>query len=205
MNSRSDDSAVSETRLPCSIKCAAGSLVAILLIILAAMAYVGFGGYNVGADAPHWTITAKIIQAVRERSMTLHAQRIAIPAALDQPQRIADGAGLYDEMCTGCHLAPGMEDSEMRRGLYPQPPDFPTEGIDDLQTAFWVIKHGIKLTAMPAWGKSHTDEQIWDMVAFLQQIKGLTAARYHALVAAATPEAKSHEHEEHGHGDANRH
>lgn len=187
----------------CSIGCAFTLVLAIVLIIVAAAAtYVGFGGYNVGADVPHWGITANIIQAIRERSMTVHAQHIAIPAALDQPQRIAAGAGLYDEMCTGCHLAPGVENSELRRGLYPQPPDFPSEGIDDLQTAFWVIKHGIKLTAMPAWGKSHTDEQIWDMVAFLQQIKGMTAARYHALVAAATPEEKDHEHEAHGHGDA---
>lgn len=193
-------------RKTCSIGCAFALVLAIALITVAAgAAYVWFGGYNAGMDTPHWAITSKFIQAVRERSMTVHAQSIVVPKELNQPQRIADGAGLYDEMCTGCHLAPGTENSELRRGLYPQPPDFPSEGIDDLQTAFWVIKHGIKLTAMPAWGKSHTDEQIWDMVAFLQQIKGMTATRYRALVAAATPEEEGHEQEAHGHGDAHGH
>jgi hypothetical protein len=184
----------------CSFKSAIGWVAALALIIVAAgVAFVWFGRYNIGADVPHWAITSQIIEAVRERSMTVHAQHIAVPVGLDQPQRIADGAGLYDEMCTGCHLAPGRVNSELRQGLYPQPPDFPAEGIDDPQTAFWVIQHGIKLTSMPAWGKSHTDEQIWDMVAFLQQIKGMSAERYRDLVAKATPEEEDHEHAEHVH------
>jgi mono/diheme cytochrome c family protein len=184
----------------CSFKCATGWVAALaLIIVIAGAAFVWLGRYNIGADVPHWAITSKIIEAVRERSMTVHAQDIAVPGGLEQPKRIADGAGLYDEMCTGCHLAPGKADSELRRGLYPQPPDFPSEGIDDLQTAFWVIKHGIKLTSMPAWGKSHTDEQIWTMVAFLQQIKGMTAERYRELVARATPEDEDHEHAAHVH------
>jgi mono/diheme cytochrome c family protein len=187
----------------CSFNCGIAWVAGLVLILVAAgAAFVWFGGYNVGADVPHWAITGKIIEATRERSMTVHAEHIAVPGSLDLPQRIADGAGLYDEMCTGCHLAPGKVDSELRRGLYPQPPDFPSEGIDDLQTAFWVIKHGIKLTSMPAWGKSHTDEQIWTMVAFLQQIKGMTAERYRELVAKATPEAdEDHAHAGHVHDE----
>jgi mono/diheme cytochrome c family protein len=179
----------------CSFKCVFSWVAAFALIVVAAgAAFVWLGRYNIGADVPHWAITSKIIEVVRERSMTVHAQPIAVPGNLDQPQRIANGAGLYDEMCTGCHLAPGKGSNELRRGLYPQPPDFPAQGIDDPQTAFWVIQHGIKLTSMPAWGKSHTDEQIWDMVSFLQQIKGMTDARYRDLVARATPEEDGHEH-----------
>jgi mono/diheme cytochrome c family protein len=195
-----------EKKRTCSLKCALGGILALaLLVVVTGAAYVWFGSYNIGADVPHWRITSSIITALRERSMTVHAQGIVVPAGLDQAQRITDGAGLYDDMCTGCHLAPGMENSELRRGLYPRPPDFPTEGIDDLQTAFWVIKHGIKLTAMPAWGKSHTDDQIWNMVAFLQQIKGMDPSRYHALVAAATPEEEGHEHDAHSHGEPHGH
>ena len=176
-----------------------------LAVMAAVAAYIWFGGYNVAADAPHWKITARLIEAVREQSITARARNLAVPDSLDQPQRIAAGAGLYDEMCTGCHLAPGMENSELRRGLNPRPPDLPSDGIDDAQTAFWTIKHGVKLTAMPAWGLSHTDQQIWDMVAFLRQVRDMPKARYQALVAAGSAHAENHAHGAHGHGDEHGH
>lgn len=189
-------------RRTCSIACAFPLVLAIALImIVSGAAYAWLGSYNVGADASHWSITSKLLEAGRERSIVVHARSIAIPKGLDELSRITNGAGLYDEMCTGCHLTPGVENSELRRGLYPEPPNLPLEGVDNLQATFWVIKHGIKLTAMPAWGDSHTDEQIWDMVAFLQQIKGLTVKRYRDLVATATREEEGHAHEGHGHGD----
>src|SRR3546814_8719626 len=31
---------------------------------------------------------------------------------------------------------------------------------------------------MPAWGKSHVDRLIWDLVAFLQQLPALSSAQY---------------------------
>jgi hypothetical protein len=46
-----------------------------------------------------------------------------LPDLMD-PNAIAAGASEYAEMCTGCHLAPGMEDNEMPTGLYPYPLNF---------------------------------------------------------------------------------
>jgi mono/diheme cytochrome c family protein len=93
-------------------------------------------------------------------------------------------------MCTGCHLGPGLEKSELSQGLYPSAPEL-ARG-DDLSPAeqFWTIKHGVKLTAMPAWGKTHNDDLIWDMVAFIRQMPKMSPAQYKAAVASA-PE--SHE------------
>jgi mono/diheme cytochrome c family protein len=54
--------------------------------------------------------------------------------------------------------------------------------------AFWTIKHGIKMSAMPAWGASHDDATIWSMVAFLQRLPDLDAAQYKQMVAAAPPD-----------------
>jgi mono/diheme cytochrome c family protein len=94
-----------------------------------------------------------------------------------------------------------MDDSEMRRGLYPKPPRFAIDGVDDPAEAFWAIKHGVKMTAMPAWGPSHTDAQIWDMVAFLQRLKGMSAPEYEKRLAAA-PAEDDHEH---GHNSVHHH
>jgi len=104
-------------------------------------------------------------------------------------------------MCTGCHLAPGMGDSEIRPGLYPQPPNLSQEPVDPSE-AFWVIKHGIKMSAMPAWGRTHDDATIWDMVAFVQQLPHLTPAQYRDIVARAPPDDDmdgAEPNHEHGH------
>lgn len=48
-----------------------------------------------------------------------------------------------------------------------------------------MIKHGIKATGMPAWGKSMGDEYIWGMVAFLNQLPTMDAKQYQTLVASS--------------------
>jgi hypothetical protein len=60
--------------------------------------------------------------------------------------------------------------SELREGLYPRPPSFVEPAQRDPRTMFWTIKHGIKMSAKPAWGKSHDDEAIWNMVAFVRKV-----------------------------------
>ena len=88
-------------------------------------------------------------------------------------------------MCARCHLKPGAEDTEISRGLYPKPPGLARSTTTDPARAFWVIKHGIKATGMPAWGKSMEDSYIWDMVAFLQQLPQMSAEQYRAEVRAS--------------------
>src|SRR5690606_23729244 len=98
--------------------------------------------------------------------------------------RIRQGAGNYNAMCTGCHLTPGAGETELSKGLYPAPPNLTKETVDAAE-AFWVIKHGIKASGMPAWGKSMDDEYIWNMAAFLQELPKLDKAQYEALVASS--------------------
>ena len=168
------------------------AFVLVLLIILAALgaAFIFSGVYNIGADAPHSKVVYSLLDELRDKSTASHARGIAVPRDLNDPKRIAAGAGLYQEMCTGCHLGPGVERSELSQGLYPAAPEL-AHG-DDLSPAeqFWTIKHGVKLSAMPAWGKTHSDDLIWDMVAFIRQLPSMDAQQYQAAVASA-PE--SHE------------
>lgn len=162
-------------------------IVLILFLLLAGVAgiFVYSGVYNVGADVPHSWIVNGVLEQVRSRSVATQARNISVPRDLNDPGRVSTGSGLYGKMCTGCHLGPGVERSEMSQGLYPPAPEL-TRG-DALSPAeqFWAIKHGIKFTAMPAWGKTHPDELIWDMVAFVRKLPTLSTARYKALVASA--------------------
>ena len=163
--------------------------VAATLGVLAAgtVAFVYSGRYDIGADEHHSRLVFAALQTLRDRSIRLRAQALTVPN-LDDPQLILKGAGQYAAMCTGCHLAPGVDDSELRAGMYPQPPNLSKARVDP-RRAFWVIKHGIKMSAMPACGMAgHDDPTIWSMVAFLEQLPGMTPAEYRAIVAKAPPD-----------------
>lgn len=154
------------------------------LLLLAALAFGGFvwsGVYNIGADDAHTGPVYATLEALRERSIAVRASKLDVPD-LQDPARVTQGAGNYAAMCVGCHLAPGMTGTELSTGLYPAPPDLTRETVD-AAPAFWVIKHGIKASGMPAWGRSMDDPYIWNMVAFLQQLPSMDAAQYQAMVA----------------------
>jgi len=171
------------------------------LTALAVAGVVYFGLINVGADDPHLAPVHAFLSEARDRSIAVRSADIEVPD-LNDPALIRAGAGNYDSMCIGCHLAPGLEQTELNRGLYPAPPDLTKIGGDgDPAAAFWIIKHGIKATGMPAWGKSMADQYIWGMVAFLQRLPGLGAEQYQTLVASSSGhqhgggETGGHQHE----------
>jgi mono/diheme cytochrome c family protein len=159
--------------------------------------------YDIGADGPHPGPVARLTDAARTRSVAVRAENVVRPADLGDPKRIAAGAGLYAEMCSGCHLAPGMEPSEISQGLYPRAPALTKPTGLTPEQEFWVIKHGIKMSGMAAWGVTHSDELIWDMVAFIDKLPSLSAADYQAATRESGDEHEhmmmQDEHHDHGH------
>ena len=153
-----------------------------LLLLVAAGVAIYAGLYNVGADVPHTQPVYWLLDTVRERSVAARAQNIAVPKDLDDAKRISTGAGEYSEMCSGCHLAPGMKRTEISRGLYPRAPELRRN--TDLTPAeqFWIVKHGLKMTGMPAWGVTHDDDLLWDVVAFVRKLPELTPEQYQTMV-----------------------
>lgn len=169
---------------------------------LGALAGLGFlysGIYSMGADDEHTKPVYWALETLRERSIAVRSKDIAVPP-LDDPQMLLSGGADYNDMCAGCHLKPGVKSSDMAMGLYPQPPNLAKgaaehghEGDDHGDAAasaarqFWIIKHGIKASGMPAWGKTHDDARIWAMVAFLQKLPQLDETQYQILTARAEP------------------
>lgn len=155
-------------------------ILAILAVLVGAWVIMS-GSYPVGADSTHGYIDT-LAAYTRERSVEAADAGIEVPA-LGDPQQVSMGAHHYKEMCTGCHLAPGMAENEMRPGMDPKPPKLANRKHPNAREDFWIIKHGIKMTAMPAWGASHSDEQIWAIVAFLQKLPGMSVEQYASLTA----------------------
>ena len=155
---------------------------ALSVLVGAAAVAIYAGLYNIAADVPHTQPVYWLFDTVRERSIAARARNIIVPNDLDNANRISGGAGQYAEMCSGCHLAPGMKRTEISRGLYPRAPELRRK--TDLTPAeqFLVIKHGLKMTGMPAWGVTHEDELLWDVVAFVRKLPELTPEQYDTLV-----------------------
>jgi mono/diheme cytochrome c family protein len=168
-------------------------------LILAAAGFVYSGAYDIAADAPHTRIVHAVLETLRDRSIAVRARGIAPPADLEAPRRVSAGAGLYAEMCQGCHLAPGAERTEISQGLYPPAPELARATGLGAAEQYWIIKHGVKLSAMPAWGKTHSDPLIWDMVAFVRKLPALSPGEYRRLVASAPADHDAMMKEMHGH------
>jgi len=145
---------------------------AVVLIGGAVFVYSGF--YDIGAAAPHWRITHWVMETARVRSIKAHAAGITAPPGLDDLARIPMGTEHLAAHCAVCHRAPGVPKGDIAQGLYPQPPDLAvTAGAYSDGELFWILKHGIKMTGMPAWA-DHSDEELWATVTFLRKLPGMT-------------------------------
>ena len=166
-----------------------------LLAVVAAVAFVYSGVYSPAADVPHTRIMYWLLETVRERGIARRASAIDVPP-LGQPEQLLSGGADYNDMCAGCHLQPGVSQSDLSFGLYPSPPNLAAppgsqghahahdaDARARAQRRFWVIKHGIKASGMPAWGATHDDERLWAMVAFLERLPELTPTQYQILTA----------------------
>lgn len=171
------------------------------------------GLIHAGADQPHPPVVSNLLEWARERSISRGSSEISPPANLDDPERRRRGAGNYAAMCADCHLATGQKSSELRDGLYPQPPNLTQANngetmADRSRTAarwFWIIKHGIAASGMPAWSKTGMeDEAIWDLVAFLNLLPTLNAEQYRKIVAASDGHSHATIHGEHSPASAER-
>ncbi|AUD78858.1 MULTISPECIES: cytochrome c [Kangiella] len=174
-------------------------LIAAVLGLLGGGLFIYSGVYPIGADVPHNKVTYWLLETVRERSIARAASNIQIPDNLNTSDRLLAGGADYNDMCAGCHLKPGKKESDLTIGLYPSPPDltaitdiyeqqqlnkaYVSENMTEeaIQRQFWIIKHGIKASGMPAWGPTHSDERIWNMVAFLQRLPTLSEDQYQIL------------------------
>ena len=181
------------------IKAIAWTVASLAVVSMLTLGWAYSGQYNVAADAPHWDVTANAMATIRDRSIAVRASGMTVPNLAD-PALIALGAEHYAGMCTGCHLAPGVGENEMRQGLYPKPPNLTARRNRSPAESFWIIKHGLKMSGMPAWGVTHDDEAIWGLVAFLQQLPTMDAAAYAALTQDEGEAAHEHGEHDHEHG-----
>jgi mono/diheme cytochrome c family protein len=177
-------------------------VIVLVLLAVAGVAFMYSGLYDVAASTPDNGILKNILETTRDRSVERRLEGIK-PPNLDDPQMIRTGLVHYHEMCTTCHGAPGVKISEIGQGLNPYPPELAARrGSGDPRESFWIVKNGLKMTGMPGFGVTHTDEEIWAIVAFLHTMPKLNPQAYQAMVQQAglgAPPTEKAENVEHAH------
>lgn len=153
-------------------------LVFVLLLVVAGLLYVYSGAYDIAATNDHFGLTRWILNTTKERSIRTHAgaENITLPTDSIALRR---GYSAYQEMCVVCHGAPGQDRGWMGQGLNPEPPDLTLAAeAFKAEEVYWVLRNGIKLAGMPALSPSHSDEEILELTAFVEQLPGMSEAEY---------------------------
>jgi mono/diheme cytochrome c family protein len=165
----------------------------------AAGGYVVFkaGWYNIGATALHTQPVHDLLEQGMRESVEYRSRDIRVPAGLVAPQRIAVGAVVYRDKCAQCHGAPGFAQSDHGQAMQPVPGPL-VDAARRWKPAelYWITRHGIKMSGMPAWEFHLADHELWAVVAFMQHLPTLTPAAYRDITAtsaapAALPSAAS--------------
>lgn len=142
-------------------------ILTLVVLGLAGVIYIYSGKYDVSQMSHHNKITQWIVGKTMEHSITKRMKDVPPVPPLEDTTMIAEGFRHYNEMCVVCHGGAGIEPSEMVKGLYPEPPKLYKSQMPDAGFGYWIIKNGIRMTSMPAFGPTHTDEQIWAITAFM--------------------------------------
>jgi len=170
-----------------------------IVLVLCGLAFINSGLFDVAATKPEIEIVKWVLQTTKEKSVRSHSKDITVPN-LDDETFLEIGFNNYDQMCVGCHGAPGISPSVIGEGLNPEPPDL-SEVAANMTPAelFWITQNGIKMTGMPAFGPTHSDEELWGMVAFMQELPDLSPEKYKALKEESEKMPKEHKHGDHSH------
>lgn len=162
----------------------------VAVLVVGAVVLISSGAYNVAATTPHTRLTEWLLNTTQKRSVASRADEIPHPPTVDSAM-VREGLEEYREMCVTCHGAPGVERGTLGKGINPKPPDLAKEaGEWSDRELFWITKHGIKLAGMPAFGVTHSDEELWAIVAFLRRLETMSAEEYRRL--ASEPATHAH-------------
>ncbi|HET6628163.1 MAG TPA: c-type cytochrome [Woeseiaceae bacterium] len=150
--------------------------------IVAGALFVWSGLYNVAASSDHWEITNWLLERVRVESVDTWSNFVGEPPPLDNPALVSVGAAHFEGGCTPCHSRPGSPANAIAASMLPVPPPL-TPSVQETGTKelFWIVKHGLKFTAMPAWPSQPRDDEVWAVTAFLLSLPDLSSREYREL------------------------
>jgi mono/diheme cytochrome c family protein len=152
---------------------------------LGAYAVIEGGWYNVAANRQHWQPVHTMLEQAMHASVRRRAGGIS-PPPLDEQDVIARGAAMYRSHCVACHGGPGVAQEKFGQSMQPVPGPL-VDAARRWKPAemYWIIRHGIKMSGMPAWEYHIAEQDIWATVAFLAELPRMTPRDYDNWMAQA--------------------
>jgi mono/diheme cytochrome c family protein len=136
------------------------------------MAYFALGFSQIRADAKPSSLETAILQSAVRASVRRSAAAIPNPPAANDDALVAGGK-LYVAGCQGCHGELGGP-YEQDRDHFPPVPELPHTGTQYSEPElYWIVKHGIRMTGMSAYGQFYSEKELWSLAAFLRRIEKL--------------------------------
>jgi len=151
---------------------------------LAGLLFAWSGLFQISASSGHWKITDWFLHWTMQNSVRTYST-FQTPAEVRDDTALISAAGHFRQSCAACHGAPGLAPSPAMQSATPPAPDLGTTvGHYDDAELFWIVKHGVKYTGMPAWPTLDRPDEVRRMVGFLRRLPGMTAQEFAALTEA---------------------
>jgi mono/diheme cytochrome c family protein len=140
------------------------------------------GLVDFSAAKPPARLEERIARFTLDRSIARHARKEVNPLA-GSPEAVRAGLRLFVTHCVACHGAPGVDPTEGGASLNPPAPGLTLARVQARPDGElkWIVSNGIRMTGMPAFGPSRTEEEIWQLVAALRRLPQLTDAERQEL------------------------
>jgi thiosulfate dehydrogenase len=155
---------------------ALGAALALVVLAFGGWLYLQLGLADLRANSKPSRLESVLSTAALNASAARHAPVLANPIQPTEAN-LLDGSRLYRDKCADCHGRPDNPVSDYGESFYPPAPQFMSARprLPENQD-FYIIKYGVRLTAMPAWGNIMADSEMWQVVTFLSHLDNLPPA-----------------------------
>jgi mono/diheme cytochrome c family protein len=160
-----------------------GFVTAFVVLPLSALGYfrLGLAGVQSDATPPAWE--SQHMRSAVHAAVRRSAAGIQAPPADNVEDAIVQGGKLY---FMGCHGEPGKPGEDLDH--YPRVPQLPQVGTQYSEPElYWIVKHGIRHTAMSAYGPFYSEKELWSITSFLRRINNLSPGMLERIQAKQSP------------------
>ena len=175
------------------------------LAIVAVIALIGLGllasmlRHGLSARDQPTAVEAALARSMRRLAMPRAARTATNPVPFSEGV-LSEGRAHFADHCALCHGNNGRGETQIGRNLYPKAPDMTSSVTQSLSDGelFYIIKNGIRLTGMPAWGEDtrEDDRESWELVHFIRHLPRMTQEEVEDMKAMNPKTRKEREEEE---------
>jgi len=168
-----------------------GFLAALVVLPIGALGYFRLGLAEVRSDVrpPAWE--SQLMHSAVHSAIRRRASGVQTPPSPNLEEAMIEGGKLYLDGCAGCHGEPGKPEEDLSH--YPRVPQLAQAGTQYTEPEIhWIIQHGIRDTAMSAYGPFYSDQQIWALATFVRQIDRLPSGMLERIRRKPAPGGAAH-------------